>query len=156
MLTSGSAKNIELTEININLEAIQVAAFKERKNILNYNRDFSAYDTIMIKGENFYRYFVVNVDKNNYTTVLKKIRKYYPSAFNARKKIEKILDNKLSKDVVIGTKELIQKKERNSDKKVHEKIEQQSQIIKEKDLQYNPNLRNLDSKTILQTRKKFF
>jgi hypothetical protein len=142
--TSGLSKNIELRDINHNLEAIQVAAFKERKNIFYNKRDFSGYDTIMIKGENFYRYFVVNVKKNKLASILKKIRKHYPTAFKASYKIKKVLMDRAD----FQQKKVTLKSTKN------DLEDWPSQ--KKKPAISSPYSRNLDSKTILQTRKKFF
>ncbi len=130
MPTSASAKNLKIEEISSHLEAIQVGAFKERKNILQQNRLFSHYNTFIEYGEKFSRFYIVNIKKEDYEHILSEVKKSNPSAFLASKKIRKLIKSHRPVDTFV--------REIKPDKKNHH------------------DNRSLNSDTILKTRKKFF
>ena len=133
MITSVSAKNVKIEQIKGDLEAIQLGAFKKRKNIFELKDIFSSYDILVYTKGEISRVFIVNIKKNNVNNLLREIKKLYPSAFKATKKIKK-LDAKIAQ------------------KKFHSKIS--VPVIVEP--HYPASHEGLNSKTILQTRKKFF
>ncbi len=128
--TSVSAKNIKIEEISVSLEAIQVGAFKERKNILHQNELFSHYNTFIEYGDKLNKFYIVNIKKNDYKKVLATVKKSSPSAFLASKKIRKLLKNHTTNETFIEER----------------KVKQNSY--------HDRNF--LNSNTILKTRKKFF
>ena len=130
LLTSVSAKNIEIEDILSDLEVIQVGAFKERKNILNQNQHFSNYNTFIEYGDYFNRLYIVNIKKSDFFQILSEVKKNNSSAFNASKKIRKIIKNY---------------------RLMHNKVPYAE--VPEK---FTNDSGFLNSKTILKTRKKFF
>jgi len=129
-VTSVSAKNLKIEEILVDLDSIQVGAFKERKNILHQNQYFSHYNTFVEYGENFNRFYIVNIKKDDFLKVLAEVKKVNPSAFKATKKFKKLLKNT---------------------KMTQQKIQYKTPTKK----RYHDS-GFLNSETILKTRKKFF
>ncbi len=128
--TSVSAKNLKMEEISANFEAIQVGAFKERKNILHQNRLFSHYNTFIEYRNNFNIFYIVNIKKDDYEKILAEVKKSSPSAFSASKKIRKLLKNGTPIYSIVRKIKVKKNAHRNS--------------------------KFLNSDTILKTRKKFF
>ncbi len=129
-LTSASAKNLKIEEISVHFEAIQVGAFKERKNILHQNRLFSQYNTFVEYGKIFNRFYIVNIKKDDYARILVEVKKSNPSAFSASKKIRKLVKN-------------------------YTPVNTFAREVKVKQNSYHDGS-FLNSDTILKTRKKFF
>ena len=162
--TSGLSKNVKKEEINTDLESIQVIAFKERKNILNQNRAFSAYDVFILSGDDLNRLFIVNIKKRDYQKVFKEIKKQYPTAFKATRKMKKMFQKKASKSIVaedIFISDLPAVDERKKRIKKESSMVEKRDAKKEFSIQKNRphnyhDKAGLNSQTILQTRKKFF
>ena len=129
-LTSVSAKNLNIDEISANLEAIQVGAFKEIKNISLQNQLFSHYNTFIEYGEELNRFYIVNVKKVDYARILAEVKISHPGAFSASDKLRKLIKN-------------------------HTHIARWKGFRKVK-RQRDPVNYSLNSETILKTRKKFF
>ncbi len=130
ILPSALAKNLKIEEISVDLRAIQVTALKERKNILQEKQLFSKYDTFIENGDRFMRFYIVNIQRDNYKHILEEVRKKHPDAFGASEKIKKIVQGD-------STDTLVLKK-----------------VAREKRASIGTHF--LNSKTILKTRKKFF
>ncbi len=128
IITSVSAKNIKREQISPQLESIQVLALKEKKEIFTKNSSFFTYDTFVDTGNDFQRYYIVNLKAEDFEKVLSVVKKRYPSAFKASKKIATL--KKYSKNLP------------NKRYKIYKSA-------------YHDSL-SLNSKTILNTRRKFF
>ncbi len=161
-LTSVLAKEIKQSEILVSKGAIQVGAFKERKNILNLKKRFSDYNIFVEKRDNLRIFYIVNIEKREYLSLLKEVKRAYPAAFNATQKIEnlqvstrlhrkKLVKNQTSvEDVfeVYDAPNQPQKNEQNIGKRV--------QTREHKRVKYDRKSGALNVDTILKTRKKFF
>ena len=128
------SKNLNIEEISADFDSIQLGAFKERKNILHQNQHFSHYNTFIEYGNKFNRFYIVNINKSDYLKVLEEVKKVFPSAFRANKKIKKMLKDR---NVLINQPSIKRVKKPTS------------KII-------YPDSSFLNSDTILKTRKKFF
>ena len=132
--TSVSAKNLKIEEISVNMDSIQVVALKERKNILHQNRLFPQYNTFIEYDNKFNRFYIVNIKKSDFLKVLAEVKRVYPSAFRANKKIRKI--------------------RKNTTIFVNKPVASRAQIEPLKKVYHDSPF--LNSETILKTRKKFF
>ena len=132
-LTSVSANNINSEQISPYLEAIQLFALKEKKMIFDQNKLFSTYDTFIDSGNDFHRYYIVNVKSEDFEQVLSSVKKEYPTAFKASQKIATLIKHKI---------------------KQKPKSNQRTYISRVGSSPHCSVL--LNSETILKTRKKFF
>ena len=94
ILTSASAKNINIEHISPTLNVIQVAALKVKNDIFTKNEYFFAHETFIINSNDYVRYFIVNIQDEDFFSLLSKIKIEYPSAFKANEKINKLLKSK--------------------------------------------------------------
>ncbi len=126
LVPSAFAKNVKIADISLHLEAIQVGAFKERKNILKQMQRFSRFHIFIDKADGLSRFYLVNIKKEAYAKILAEVQKSNPTAFLANWKIKKIVEN------------------------------HQLATMPKRDKRYHHDRYTLNSATILKTRKKFF
>ncbi len=125
-----SAKIIDIDSVNTEKISIQISVFKNKSNVQSTNKSLYDRDIFVKKMGSLYNVFVVNIEPKEKKYLLKMLKRKFPDAFVATKRLSNLLY-----------------KERLSANR-----ENTNPIIKEKHLYSN----QLDSHTILKTRKKFF